>query len=59
MYTRKDVAKSMAVGIGTGWAMGFIVGTALGLGIGFLFAPRPGRETRQLLMEKAEATKVK
>jgi len=39
---------------GSGFAIGLIVGAALGLAIGFLFAPRPGEETRQLLKEKAE-----
>jgi gas vesicle protein len=38
---------------GSGFAIGLIVGAVLGLAIGFLFAPRPGEETRQLLKEKA------
>jgi gas vesicle protein len=38
---------------GSGFATGLIVGAVLGLAIGFLFAPRPGEETRQLLKEKA------
>ena len=37
---------------GSGFAIGLIVGAALGLAIGFLFAPRPGAETRQILKEK-------
>jgi gas vesicle protein len=37
---------------GSGFAIGLIVGAALGLAIGFLFAPRPGEETRQILKEK-------
>jgi len=44
---------------GSGFAIGLIVGAALGLAIGFLFAPRSGTETRQLLKEKAEATREK
>ncbi len=44
---------------GTGFAIRFIVGTAIGLAIGFLYAPRPGEETRQLLKEKAEKVKEK
>ena len=42
---------------GTGFGVGLLVGAALGLAIGFLFAPRPGAETRQLLKEKAEAAR--
>lgn len=46
---------------GTGFAIGFIVGAAVGLAIGFLYAPRPGEETRELLKEKTAkvAEKVK
>jgi len=44
---------------GSGFAIGLIVGAALGLAIGFLFAPRPGEETRQLLKEKAGAAREK
>jgi gas vesicle protein len=33
------------------------VGAALGLAIGFLFAPQSGKETRELLREKAEAAR--
>ena len=39
---------------GSGFAVGLLVGAVLGLAIGFLFAPRPGEETRQLLKDKAE-----
>ncbi len=42
---------------GSGFAVGFIVGAVLGLAIGFLFAPRSGEETRQLLKEKMVAAK--
>jgi gas vesicle protein len=44
---------------GTGFAIGFIVGAAIGLAIGFLYAPRPGVETRELLKEKAGEVKEK
>ena len=42
---------------GSGFAIGLIVGAALGLAVGFLFAPRPGAETRELLKEKAEVAR--
>lgn len=38
---------------GGGFAIGFVVGAVIGLAIGFLYAPRPGEETRQILKEKA------
>jgi gas vesicle protein len=38
----------------TGFAIGFFVGATIGLAIGFLYAPRPGVETRQLVKEKLE-----
>ena len=41
----------------TGFGIGLLVGAVLGLAIGFLFAPRPGAETRQLLKEKAEVAR--
>ena len=43
----------------TGFAIGFFLGTAIGLAIGFLYAPRPGGETRELIEEKVEAVKEK
>jgi len=36
-----------------GFAMGFLLGAVAGVAIGFLYAPKPGRETRALLKEKA------
>ncbi|MCJ7654528.1 MAG: YtxH domain-containing protein, partial [Dehalococcoidia bacterium] len=42
---------------GSGFAIGLIVGAALGLAIGFLFAPQSGKETRQLLKEKVGAAR--
>lgn len=42
---------------GSGFGIGLIVGAVLGLAIGFLFAPRPGAESRQLLKEKAVAAR--
>ena len=34
------------------FAIGFILGMAAGLAIGFVFAPKAGEETRQLLKER-------
>ena len=42
---------------GSGFAIGLLVGAALGLAVGFLFAPQSGKETRQLLREKAETAR--
>lgn len=36
-----------------GFALGFLLGAVAGVAIGFLYAPKPGRETRAMLMEKA------
>jgi len=44
---------------GSRFGIGLIVGVALGLAIGFLFAPRSGGETRQLLREKAGVARDK
>ncbi len=38
---------------------GLILGAVVGLAIGFLYAPRPGKETRELLKEKAVVAKEK
>ena len=44
---------------GTSFAIGFILGAVVGVAIGFLYAPKPGRETRALLKEKAEKAREK
>ena len=44
---------------GTGFGIGFIVGVAVGLAVGFLYAPRPGVETREQLKEKVAEVKEK
>ena len=46
---------------GTGFGIGFVAGAVIGLAIGMLYAPRAGRETREILKEKAVdlAEKVK
>ena len=38
---------------GSSFIAGFIVGAIAGVAIGFLYAPKPGRETRAYLKEKA------
>ena len=43
----------------TGFGIGFLVGAAVGLAIGILYAPRPGRETRELIREKAAGARDK
>ncbi len=41
------------------FALGFLLGAVAGLAIGFLYAPKPGRETRAMLKEKAVEIKDK
>ena len=36
----------------TGFAIGMLVGAALGISIGMLYAPHAGRETREMLRDK-------
>jgi len=38
---------------GSRFGIGLILGLAVGVALGFLFAPRPGKETRELLKDKA------
>jgi len=44
---------------GTSFVVGFILGAVAGAAIGFLYAPKPGKETRALLKEKAIEAKEK
>ena len=44
---------------GLSFTIGFIIGAAVGVAIGFLYAPKPGAETRALLKEKAEKAREK
>lgn len=39
---------------GASFAVGFLLGAVVGIAIGFLYAPKPGEETRALLKEKVE-----
>jgi gas vesicle protein len=38
----------------SGFVIGLVVGAAIGLAIGFLYAPRPGEETRAVIKEKVK-----
>jgi gas vesicle protein len=42
-------------GVGTG----FVVGAIIGLAIGFLYAPKPGEETRELARESVDKVREK
>ncbi len=44
---------------GISFTAGFILGAVAGVAIGFLYAPKPGKETRELLKEKAEKAREK
>jgi gas vesicle protein len=39
---------------GPSFTIGFLIGAAVGVVIGFLYAPQPGKETREVLKEKAD-----
>jgi gas vesicle protein len=41
------------------FALGFLLGAVAGLAIGFLYAPKSGRETRAMLKEKGSEVKEK
>ena len=44
---------------GSSFTIGFLFGAAVGVAIGFLYAPKPGKETRELLKHKAEEASEK
>ncbi len=44
---------------GISFTAGFILGAVAGVAIGFLYAPKPGKETRELLKEKTEKAREK
>ena len=52
----KDMSDSSS---GTNFTIGFLIGAAVGLALGFLYAPKAGSETRAILKEKAEAAAEK
>jgi gas vesicle protein len=41
-----------------GFGLGILMGVALGAAIGILYAPRTGRETRELIRERAQEAKT-
>jgi gas vesicle protein len=44
---------------GSSFLVGFIIGAIAGVAIGFLYAPKAGKETRAILKEKAGQLKDK
>ncbi|OGO41890.1 MAG: hypothetical protein A2137_05230 [Chloroflexi bacterium RBG_16_58_8] len=44
---------------GSSFTIGFILGAIAGVAIGFLYAPKSGKETRAMLREKAGEVKEK
>jgi gas vesicle protein len=42
---------------GNGFLLGFILGALAGVAVGFLYAPKSGKETRAILKEKADEFK--
>ena len=44
---------------GLSFTVGFFLGAVVGAAIGFLYAPKPGKETRELLRHKAEEAREK
>lgn len=44
---------------GNSFLAGFILGAIAGVTIGILYAPKPGKETREMLREKVEEVREK
>jgi len=42
-----------------GVALAFVIGGLIGAGLGFLFAPQPGRETREKIKERGRESREK
>jgi gas vesicle protein len=51
MQERNEAGAMMATGFFAGWS-GFILGAAVEVIIGLLLAPKPGRETREIVGER-------
>jgi gas vesicle protein len=51
MPESRETRATMASGVFAGWS-GFIMGAAVGVVIGMLLAPKPGRETREIVGER-------
>jgi gas vesicle protein len=43
----------------TSFFTGLVLGAVVGMAIGFLYAPQPGKETREILKQKAEIARQK
>jgi len=56
---RRDVKMAENKDTAMSFAIGFLVGAAIGVTVGFLYAPRPGKETRAMIKQKAEEVKEK
>jgi gas vesicle protein len=44
---------------GSSFAIGFLIGAVVGVAVGFLYAPKAGKETRAMLIQKAGEVKEK
>jgi len=44
---------------GSSFAIGFLIGAVVGVAVGFLYAPKAGKETRAMLKQKAGEVKEK
>ena len=42
---------------GNSFTLGLLIGAAVGVALGFLYAPKPGTETREMLKQRAEDAK--
>ena len=44
---------------GASFSIGLLLGVTVGVAVGFLYAPKPGKETRALLKEKTHEAREK